>query len=173
MTRGRVIQSVAALAAAALVALGSQLPLWSMKLEAPQYRHGLHLHAYGTGMTGDIRELNILNHYIGMPPIEAPAFETAMFPFGIAALIALCLLSPLHRYLRRLAVVATFATPLIILADLQYRLYDFGHSLDPKAPIRPKPFTLSSSASPRWGTSRRMAWCHGALSASSRQACSC
>jgi nitrous oxidase accessory protein len=141
MTRGRVILSVAAIAAAALVALGSQLPLWSMKLEAPQYRHGLHLHAYGSGMTGDLRELNILNHYIGMPPIEAPAFETAIFPYGIAALVVLCLLSPLHRWLRRLAVFATFATPMIILADLQYRLYDFGHSLDPKAPIRPKPFT--------------------------------
>ena len=141
MTRGRVILGVAALAAAALVALSSQLPLWSMKLEAPQYRHGLHLHAYGTGMTGDLRELNILNHYIGMPPIEAPEFETAIFPYGIAVLIGLCLLSPFHRYLRRLAVAGTFATPLIILADLQYRLYEFGHSLDPKAPIRPKPFT--------------------------------
>ena len=29
----------------------------------------------------------------------------------------------------------------MILADLQWRLYDFGHSLDPKAPIRLKPFT--------------------------------
>ena len=46
-------------------------------------------------MTGDLREINILNHYIGMPPVEAPAFETAMFPIGIAALAVLCLLSPL------------------------------------------------------------------------------
>lgn len=141
MTRGRVIRGVAAICAAALVALGSQLPLWSMELEAPQYPKGLHLHAYGTGMTGDLRELNILNHYIGMPPIEAPALEVALFPYGIAALIALCLLSPVHRWLRRLAILATVATPLVVLADLQYRLYDFGHSLDPKAPIRPKPFT--------------------------------
>jgi nitrous oxidase accessory protein len=141
MTGGRVVRSVAALGAAALVAFGSQLPLWSMEMEAPQYPKGLHLHAYGTGMTGDIRELNILNHYIGMPPIEAPALETAMFPYGMVALIALCLMSPLHRWLRRLAVFATAATPLIILADLQYRLYVFGHTLNPKAPIRPEPFT--------------------------------
>lgn len=110
-------------------------------MEAPQYRKGLHLHAFGTGMKGDLHELNILNHYIGMPPIEAPAFETAMFPIGIAVLAALCLLSPLHRWLRRLAIFATATVPLVILADLQWRLYQFGHALNPTAPIRLKPFT--------------------------------
>jgi nitrous oxidase accessory protein len=161
MTGGRVIRSVAALGAAALVALGSQLPLWSMEMEAPQYPKGLHLHAYGTGMTGDINELNILNHYIGMPPIEAPAFETAMFPYGMMVLIALCLLSPIHRWLRRLAVFATAVTPVIILADLQYRLYVFGHTLDPKAPIRPEPFTplvIGESTMGNFETNGMISW---------------
>jgi len=141
MSAARAVRIGAAVAAAALVALSAQLPLWTMTMRAPQYPKGLHLQAYGTGMTGDLHELNILNHYIGMPPIEAPAFETAMFPIGIAALIVLCLLSPLHRWLRRLAVVATVAVPLVILADLQWRLYTFGHTLNPKAPIRLKAFT--------------------------------
>jgi nitrous oxidase accessory protein len=141
MTRARGIRLMSALGAAALIALSAQLPLWSMKMEAPQYRHGLFLHAYGTGMTGDLRELNILNHYIGMPPIEAPEFETSMFLPGIAALIVLCLASPLHRWIRRIAVLATAAVPFVILADLQWRLYLFGHTLNPKAPIRLKAFT--------------------------------
>jgi nitrous oxidase accessory protein len=141
MTRVRAIRVAAALAASALVALSTQLPLWRMTMVAPQYRNGLRISAYGTGMAGDLRELNILNHYIGMPPISAPAFETAMFPIGIAVLIALCLLSPLHRWLQRLAVLATAAVPLVVVADLQWRLYSFGHSLNPKAPIRLKPFT--------------------------------
>jgi nitrous oxidase accessory protein len=127
--------------AAGLVWLSSGLPLWTMTMRAPQYPKGLRLHAYGTGMTGDVRELNILNHYIGMPPIEAPQLETAMFPLGIALLVALCLLSPAHRWLRRAALTATLATPAMILIDLQWRLYSFGHSLDPQAPIRLKPFT--------------------------------
>ena len=162
MTPARAVRMGTAVAAAALVALGAKLPLWSMTMEAPQYRKGLHLHAYGTGMTGDLQELSILNHYIGMPPIEAPAFETAMFPIGIALLIALCLLSPLHTWLRRLAVAATVAVPLVILADLQWRLYMFGHTLNPKAPIRLKAFTplvigetemgnFESSAMVSWG----------------------
>lgn len=127
--------------AAGLVGLSSVLPLWTMTMRAPQYPKGLRLEAYGTRMVGDVRELNILNHYIGMPPIEAPAFETALFPVGIAVLAALCILAPVHRWLRRLAIFTTAATPLFILADLQWRLYSFGHNLDPRAPIRLAPFT--------------------------------
>ena len=141
MSRETIVRSMCAVAAAALVGWSATLPLWQMRMEAPQYPKGLRLHAYGTSMSGDIPELNILNHYIGMPPIEAPVLETTLFPYGIAALVVLCLLSPVHRWLRRLAIAATLATPVAILADLQWRLYAFGHSLNPKAPIRLKPFT--------------------------------
>jgi nitrous oxidase accessory protein len=141
MTRAGLIRTTAGLVAAALAALSAALPLWSMEMEAPQYPRGLHLYAYGTGLSGDVHEINILNHYIGMPPIEAPAMETAMFPIGIAALVVVCLLSPLHDWLRRLAIAATLSVPVMILADLQWRLYTFGHTLNPKAPIRLKPFT--------------------------------
>jgi nitrous oxidase accessory protein len=141
MTRARLIGTAAGVFAAALAAASTQLPLWSLTMKAPQYPRGLHLYAYGSTLAGDLHEINILNHYIGMPPIEAPALETALFPFGVAALVVICLLSPLHAWLRRLAMLATVATPAIILADLQWRLYAFGHSLDPKAPIRLAPFT--------------------------------
>ena len=141
MTRARVARVAAGVLAAALVAFSAQLPLWSMTMRAPQYPRGLHLYAYGSALSGDVHEINILNHYIGMPPIEAPALETALFPFAIAALVVICLLSPLHRWLRRLAIAATAAAPVMMLVDLQWRLYSFGHSLDPKAPIRLEPFT--------------------------------
>lgn len=141
MTRARVIRIATAFAAAGFVALSAVLPLWSMTMRAPQYPKGLRLYAYGTGMSGDLRELTILNHYIGMPPIAAPAAETAMFPIGIALLVGLCVIAPLHRWLRRIAVVAIAAVPLGILVDLQWRLYEFGHTLNPTAPIRLKPFT--------------------------------
>jgi nitrous oxidase accessory protein len=141
MTRRSALHAATALAAASLIAAAAWLPLWTLEMEAPQYPKGLRLYAYGTGMTGDLRELNILNHYIGMPPIEAPQLETSMFPIGIAILIALCLLSPVSKWIRRLTVAATIATPLAVLVDLQWRLYAFGHSLNPTAPIRLKPFT--------------------------------
>lgn len=141
MRSPRLVRFAFALAAAGLVVAASQLPLWSMTMRAPQYPKGLHLYAYGTGMEGDLRELNILNHYIGMPPIEAPALETSLFPIGIVVLALLCLAAPLHKWLLRLAVFAVLATPVAILADLQWRLYEFGHTLNPTAPIRLKAFT--------------------------------
>lgn len=142
MTRSTGIRTAAALAAAGLVALSTQFPLWTMRMKAPQYPKGLRLDAYGSGMVGDLRELNIINHYIGMPPIDPqPALETATFPYAIGLLVVLCLLAPMHRHLRRLAVLATMSMPIGILVDLQWWLYRFGHSLDPKAPIRLKPFT--------------------------------
>jgi nitrous oxidase accessory protein len=141
MKRPSLIRVLSAAAAAALVALSSTLPLWTLTMRAPQYPKGLRLTAYGSSMVGDVRELNILNHYIGMPAIEAPALETAMFPIGIAALIVLCLLTPFHKWLRRLAIAAVAMTPVFIVADLQWRLYTFGHTLNPQAPIRLKPFT--------------------------------
>jgi nitrous oxidase accessory protein len=161
-----VIRVVTGVAAAGLVALGSVLPLWSMKMVAPQYRNGLYLNAYGTGMTGDLHELNILNHYIGMAPIEAPALETAMFPIGIAALVTLCLLSPLHTWLRRLAIAATATVPVVILVVLQWRLYEFGHSLNPTAPIRLKPFTplvLGQTTMGNFESTAMVSWGFGCL----------
>lgn len=162
MTRHGLTRTAAGLLAAALVALSASLPLWSMTMRAPQYPRGLHLHAYGTRLTGDVHEINILNHYIGMPPIEAPALETALFPVGIATLVLVCLLAPFHKWLHRLAIVATASVPVTMIADLQWRLYAFGHSLDPKAPIRLKPFTplvigetamgnFVSTGMPSWG----------------------
>jgi nitrous oxidase accessory protein len=166
MTRARVTRTAAGLLAAALAALSAQLPLWSMTMKAPQYPRGLRLYAYGSSLNGDIHEINILNHYIGMPPIEAPALETALFPYGVAALVVICLLSPLHTWLRRLAIAATAATPLVILADLQWRLYTFGHSLNPKAPIRLAPFTplvIGETAMGNFVSSGMVSWGVGCI----------
>ena len=141
MSGRRAVRVGSGLLAAGLVALSAQLPLWTMTMRAPQYPKGLRLSAFGSGMAGDLRELNILNHYIGMPPIEAPPLETAAFPIGIALLVALCLAAPAHRWLQRAAMAATAAVPLGILLDLQWRLYMFGHTLNPHAPIRLEAFT--------------------------------
>ena len=103
MRRVRLVSFGIALASAALVGLSTVLPLWTLTMKAPQYPKGLRLEAYGTTMVGDLRELNILNHYIGMQPIAMPPLETALYPIGILALVTMCLAAPLHRYLRRLA----------------------------------------------------------------------
>jgi nitrous oxidase accessory protein len=140
-TASRTVRIAAALAAMGCVGLASTQPLWRLTMHAPQYPQGLRLEAFGTRVAGDVSELDILNHYIGMPPVTAPAFETALFPYGIAALLALALLSIIAGWPRRVAQAAFVLAPLVMLADLQWRLYVFGHSLNPKAPIRLAAFT--------------------------------
>src|SRR5687767_1807349 len=97
---GRIVRFVVAGIAAILVVLSFQKPIWTMDLEAPQYPKGLELRAFGDRLEGDIREINILNQYIGMKELsEQPAPEMKLFPLGIAGLIVLLLAAPFHRFL--------------------------------------------------------------------------
>jgi hypothetical protein len=58
------------------VALAYFLPLWKMTLEAPQYLASLRLRAYENRVEGDRRQSDIINHYVGMKPIDTiPAPE--------------------------------------------------------------------------------------------------
>ncbi len=136
------IQVICSLIAIGLLAIALFVPFWSMKLEAPQYPAGLYLTAYGDEILGDLREINILNHYVGMQHIDAsPAPEMVLFNYGIFAVMVLCALAPLHRRLAHLAILACIGMPMVILADLQWWLHSFGRNLDPSAPLDVEPFT--------------------------------
>jgi nitrous oxidase accessory protein len=136
------IQAICSVAAICLLVAALYVPFWSMKLEAPQYPGGLRLTAYGDEIVGDLREINIINHYVGMEHIDTvPAPEMALFTYGIFALVILCAVAPLHRRLAQLAIAACVGTPLVILADLQWWLHSFGRNLDPGAPLDVEPFT--------------------------------
>jgi len=134
----------AALAAAlGLVALASALPVWIAHFLAPQFPKGLWLRAYGDRVTGDLNEIDGLNHYVGVQSISAASIpELALWPLAIAAAAVCVLLGILVRgALGRAAMVALYAIPLTVLADIQRWLWAFGHDLDPEAPLRLAPFT--------------------------------
>ena len=127
-----------ALGAAALLLVASIfLPYWRMTLLAPQYPGGLRVEAYLNHLEGDVREIDGLNHYIGMRPLgEAAVLERSM-SIAAVAVIALLVLAAVfihNRYAALLALPA-FAFPIGFLADLQYWLQHFGTNLDPKAPL--------------------------------------
>jgi nitrous oxidase accessory protein len=141
---GRSRARAAAVLAAVLLVLGAALPLWSMTLHAPQYPQGLRLVIDGRGAHGDVDELNALNHYIGMRPIDTAQFpERRLFYPAVAVLATGLILSPLvpWRWLRLLVALGLLAMPIVFLADLQWRLHQFGHSLDPAAAFRLPAFT--------------------------------
>ena len=138
-----IIPTLLFIAAAILLIVSIPRPWWRLKLVAPQYPAGLYVTAYINGMTGDVNEIDGLNHYIGMRPLsEAAEFERTISVFGIVAVSLLILAAAFvhNRWAALLALPALFL-PVIFLADLQFWLANFGLNLDPNA-------ALSSSVDP-------------------------
>lgn len=121
------------------------LPYWKMKLEAPQYPGGLGITAYVNHLEGDIKEIDGLNHYIGMRPIEqAAALERATSVWLIIAMVLLVEGAAfVHTRWAVLLGLPAILFPAGFLVDLRYWLSTFGQNLDPSAPLSAsvKPFT--------------------------------
>ena len=120
------------------------LPWWKFSLYAPQYPSGLTLVISLTGMGGDVSEIDLLNHYIGMKHLAGAApMERHLAGYGVAfvAVLTLVMLAVAGKKLNKLVAIPALAFPLGFLADSFYWLYTFGHQLDPKAPLHIGAFT--------------------------------
>lgn len=134
---------ILALLSALLMAGSFFVPIWRISLDAPQYPEGLGMVIWIHRMTGegpnDIQNVNLLNHYIGMRPIapnEIP--ELRYMPWilgGIVVLTAAIYWIP-RVYMALLSVVAIAISALAGLGDFWKWEYDYGHYLNPDAPIR-------------------------------------
>ena len=135
---------VLAAGAIALYVASLFLPWWDLTLYAPQYPHGLHLTISLTGMGGDVREINMLNHYIGMGNLDEAAKherELAGWGVGLIGVLILGIALIAGRKTGKLLVVPGIMFPVVFLADAYYWMYHFGHTLDPHAPLHVAPFT--------------------------------
>jgi nitrous oxidase accessory protein len=116
--------------------------LWKMTLYAPMYPQGLVMEAYGEKILGDLREINILNHYVGMHPITEDSIELMwLYPFGVASLVLAGIGCAVLPRWRKLFALGAIFIPISMLATIQYYLYYFGHNLNPDAPIDLPAFT--------------------------------
>jgi hypothetical protein len=133
------------LLAAFLLAAATMLPLWGMTLVSTQYPEGLRMVVYPSGIVGDLGEINALNHYIGMTPISDDFFVELRFLRPALLLMAgVLLVAALARQARWIAVIPLGAMALLGaggLGIMRYRLWQFGHELDPQAAITIDPFT--------------------------------
>lgn len=137
------LSSALLIAAAALLAVSTLLPYWRIRLNAPQYPNGLFITVYVNHLEGDVREVDGLNHYIGMAPLEEAAnIERSLAPIAMVV-IALMIVSVAFIHSKWLAVLAIPAMlfPFIFLADMWVWLWYYGNHLDPTA-------ALSSSIEP-------------------------
>jgi len=139
------IPTVIFMCARVLLLVSIFLPYWHMELDAPQYPNGLYLTAYVNHLTGDVKEINGLNHYIGMRPLEqAASFERAASIWLIVAMFLLVEGAAfVHSKWAVLLALPAIGFPVGFLVDLQFWMAHFGQNLDPSAPLSSsvKPFT--------------------------------
>lgn len=123
-------------------------PLWNIHMKAPQYPKGLTMDIYSYQLVGgnegnDIQEINILNHYIGMRTITRQELrDLDWIPFALIGMALLALRAALLGNVRTmidLSIVALYVTG-VALGRFVYMLWEFGHHLDPRAPVRVEPF---------------------------------
>src|SRR5262245_61378857 len=123
------------LAASLLVIPAYLLPLWDLQMYANQYPDGLRLsiHSYkleaGNGGI-DLREINTLNHYIGMKPLDAKdflEFKWLPFAFGFFVLFGLrtVVIGKVVGLVDFLVLFLYFG--IFSLASFVFRLYLYGH----------------------------------------------
>lgn len=132
------------IAAAALTGAAIFLPLWGMTLASIQYPEGLRMVVYPTRIVGDVREINMLNGYIGMAKIDRQFFvELRILPYllGGVALLALAMAFVRRAALRALPPLGLAGIAVYGLRSMATRMYQYGHQLDPMAPIDIEPFT--------------------------------
>jgi copper chaperone NosL len=124
-------------------------PLYDMTMFAPQYPDGLRLHIYSYKLDGgnggqDVKEINVLNHYIGMRDLVTEDFtEFKWIPFVVGALGLLFLRTAVQGKMTHLVdvLVLYLYFGLFALWSFGYKMWSYGHSLSPSAAVKVAAFT--------------------------------
>ena len=146
---------------AALLPLGLFLfPLWRITLEAPQYptplAMNIHVNDFSDVHPHDIKNINLMNHYVGMQYIPEAIPEFKIFPTGILITSFIGLLIGWKGNYKWF--LGWFILMLVLSAAGMYDFYlwehDYGHNLDPKAIMKftNKDGTVMGFQPPLFGT---------------------
>jgi copper chaperone NosL len=125
-------------ASAVLMVVSYFVPLWQILMWAPQYPEGLEMKIWLNNITGDYKIISGLNHYIGMKHIEVSMFpEFGYMVYIVGGIIAFGLVTAIAN---RRAILISYIAVIVLAAiagmvDFYMWGYDYGHNLDPNAPI--------------------------------------
>lgn len=114
------------------------VPLWQILMWAPQYPEGLDMKIWIDNLTGDVKIISALNHYIGMKHIEVsmfPEFKFMIYIVGVVIAIGLLTAIINRRFMLVTFAIVVLACGIAALTDFYLWGYDYGHNLDPTAPI--------------------------------------
>ena len=125
--------------AGAVLFIALFVPIWQIQLTAPQYPEGLELFIHADKLSGDVQIINGLNHYIGMKELHKDDFiEFTVLPYIIVALGLIGLLAAAvnRKGLFFFWVIFFALFGIVTIIRFYLWLYDYGHNLDPAAPIQ-------------------------------------
>ena len=117
-------------------------PLWNISLEAPQYPDSIGMNIWINKITdqepNDIKNINLMNHYVGMKEIPEHMEEFKIFP---PVIIVMTILGVIVGFLgKRKLYLAWFIVMALLgtagMYDFYLWEYDYGHSLSPQAAIK-------------------------------------
>ena len=114
------------------------VPLWQILMWAPQYPEGLDMKIWINTISGDVKIISALNHYIGMKHIEVDMFpEFQYMVYIVGFMIGFGLLTAIinKRLLLWIFAAVILGAGIGALVDFYLWGYDYGHNLDPTAPI--------------------------------------
>lgn len=117
-------------------------PLWNITLEAPQYPTPLGMDIYINDFADknphDIKNINLMNHYVGMKYIPESIPEFKIFPIVIIAMSILGIVVGLIGKYQWYFVWGIVMVALAIAGIYDFYLweYNYGHDLDPKAILK-------------------------------------
>lgn len=141
MKRAKLIAILLCGVSAALLFASLKMPVWQMRLEAPQYKdeEALKVKVYPSALKGDLNELTVLNSYIGVHiPRELPQTHwlPAVLIAGAIAGIFGAFLRPTLRK-RTLFIIPTIISLALIFAaaQAQWQMYEIGNKRDEKAKL--------------------------------------
>ncbi len=140
------VRTLACVAAAALAAglfiCSLKLPVWHLKMEAPQYQkdEALRVRVYPGHLAGDLREIRVLNQYIGVhSPDQLP--QTRWLPIALLAAAGLGLCGSLApRAFRSKTLLGTAALLSLMMlgsaALAQKQMHQIGRNRDQHTVLR-------------------------------------
>jgi len=122
-------------------------PIWYVSLEAPNYPkvafpEGIPVYFHFDGFSGEVHEMNTINHYIGMDPMwRGGKFERNISTYAL--LLVTLIFIYFIAYNSKIFTILMFipvSLPILFLADYAYWLYWFGHNLHDWGAFNIKPF---------------------------------
>ncbi|MFV0530842.1 MAG: hypothetical protein ACK5MD_05330 [Flavobacteriales bacterium] len=117
-------------------------PLWNITLEAPQYPDSLGMDIWITKIAdhnpNDIKNINLMNHYVGMADINLDMIEFTIFPIVIGVMVALGVLIGFtgNKKLFLGWIIVMVLLGIAGMYDFYAWEYEYGHNLNPHAAIK-------------------------------------